>query len=103
MSDAPRLGWWQASDGEWYPPELHPNHRHQAAPQPVQGLGRGGLHHAQVVHPTHHRPGAGDYTVKTVTAPSRGLSAILMVIAVVLGVIVLVGGGVWVFLYVGAR
>ena len=20
-------GWWQASDGGWYPPELHPNHR----------------------------------------------------------------------------
>jgi len=28
MSDAPHgYGWWQASDGKWYAPELHPNYR----------------------------------------------------------------------------
>lgn len=27
MSDmAPRSGWWQASDGKWYPPDLQPGH-----------------------------------------------------------------------------
>jgi len=25
-------GWWQASDGQWYPPESHPNYRPPAAP-----------------------------------------------------------------------
>jgi hypothetical protein len=25
MSETPRPGWWQASDGNWYPPELHPS------------------------------------------------------------------------------
>ncbi len=28
MSDTPRMeGWWQASDGKWYPPEQHPNYQ----------------------------------------------------------------------------
>jgi len=25
VSDPPAPGWWQASDGRWYPPELHPD------------------------------------------------------------------------------
>jgi hypothetical protein len=28
-------GWWQASDGKWYPPHLHPSYRPPAAPQPA--------------------------------------------------------------------
>jgi hypothetical protein len=23
----PKKGWWQATDGKWYPPHQHPNHR----------------------------------------------------------------------------
>jgi hypothetical protein len=30
----PRKGWWQASDGKWYPPELHPNYRRRPLPPP---------------------------------------------------------------------
>lgn len=32
MTTPPQPGWWQASDGQWYPPELHPSV--QQAPQP---------------------------------------------------------------------
>ena len=32
-------GWWIASDGKWYPPELHPTVRKEATTQPpMQGL-----------------------------------------------------------------
>jgi hypothetical protein len=32
-------GWWIASDGKWYPPELHPSVRQEAATVPsMQGL-----------------------------------------------------------------
>lgn len=35
MSDGPHMrGWWQASDGNWYPPEQHPDY---AAPPPPPG------------------------------------------------------------------
>lgn len=35
MSDAPQgHGWWQATDGKWYPPESHPNYR-PTIPQPT--------------------------------------------------------------------
>lgn len=35
MSDTPAgPGWWEASDGKWYAPELHPDHR--PPPPPVQ-------------------------------------------------------------------
>jgi hypothetical protein len=34
MSDKPEgPGWWIASDGKWYPPELHPSVRDDAAPR----------------------------------------------------------------------
>ncbi len=46
MSDVSRgAGWWQASDGKWYPPESHPNYQPQppppapAAAQPPPGPG----------------------------------------------------------------
>jgi hypothetical protein len=44
MSDKPEgPGWWIASDGKWYPPELHPSVREQApaetpAVDSMQGL-----------------------------------------------------------------
>jgi hypothetical protein len=32
-------GWWIASDGNWYPPELHPSVREEPTTQPsIQGL-----------------------------------------------------------------
>ena len=32
-------GWWIASDGKWYPPELHPSVREESTTQPpMQGL-----------------------------------------------------------------
>jgi hypothetical protein len=35
MSDTPKMGgWWQASDGKWYPPEQHPDYR---PPPPPSG------------------------------------------------------------------
>jgi hypothetical protein len=27
-------GWWQASDGKWYPPHKHPNYRPSPPPPP---------------------------------------------------------------------
>jgi len=39
MSDVSQgPGWWQASDGKWYPPEQHPDPQAQA-PAPPQGAG----------------------------------------------------------------
>jgi len=36
MSDSQRgPGWWIASDGRWYPPELHPNYRPPPPPPPA--------------------------------------------------------------------
>jgi len=36
MSDTSQgPGWWQASDGKWYAPELHPQAQQVQAPQPV--------------------------------------------------------------------
>lgn len=36
MSDAAQgPGWWQASDGRWYPPEQHPSYRSQPPPAPA--------------------------------------------------------------------
>ena len=35
MSDSgPKDGWWQASDGNWYPPEQHPDNRPNLPPPP---------------------------------------------------------------------
>jgi CRP/FNR family transcriptional regulator, cyclic AMP receptor protein len=36
MSDVSQgPGWWLASDGKWYPPELHPNYAPARPPQPT--------------------------------------------------------------------
>jgi hypothetical protein len=35
MSDTSQgQGWWQASDGKWYPPEQHPNYQPPVPPSP---------------------------------------------------------------------
>ncbi len=40
MSQGP--GWWQASDGRWYPPELHPSVREAQSPAPVPSVSPAG-------------------------------------------------------------
>lgn len=35
-------GWWQASDGKWYPPEQHPNYRPPPPPRPPNSPTEGG-------------------------------------------------------------
>ena len=41
MSDAPQgEGWWQASDGKWYPPEQAPGTPQPQAAMPAQGYGQ---------------------------------------------------------------
>ncbi len=37
MSDEPQgPGWWYATDGRWYPPEMHPDHRPDPEPPPPE-------------------------------------------------------------------
>ena len=48
MSDTPKgPGWWQASDGQWYPPEQHPaarpEHGRDVPPEPGFYLARDGI------------------------------------------------------------
>ena len=50
-------GWWQASDGQWYPPERHPQYRRPAAPPPP---------------PPHTAPPAGTTAVGTGFGPDPG-------------------------------
>ena len=68
-------GWWQASDGRWYPPESHPNAL--LPPPPV-----GGLYGQEPLHPLRRR---------TVWLSIIG-SVIVVVVAVVVVVLVSVGG-----------
>lgn len=69
-------GWWQASDGRWYPPESHPHAL--LPPPPARGPdGRG---------PSH--PGRR----RTVLFSITGTLIVVVVIVVVVGVLVSVGG-----------
>lgn len=88
MSEAPGLGWWRASDGQWYPPELHPHWRPHALAEVEHAHLR---HHTRQVRPTHARPGAGTYTVEPVTSASHGLGLVLIVLAVLLAAAVVTG------------
>jgi hypothetical protein len=69
-------GWWQASDGRWYPPESHPS----LLPPPPAADGGGG-------------PGPSDPNVRRTVLLSIGgtLVAVLVVVAVVIAL--LPGGG----------
>ncbi len=72
MSDTPQgPGWWQASDGKWYAPHLHPDYAAQT-------------------HQTYHPPEAAPPPRR-----SRGL-AIAIISAVVLLIVVGVGVGIYV-------
>ena len=68
MSDKPEgPGWWIASDGTWYPPELHPSVREGSRMQspvdtPVQPAGQAAHPASTAAHPSRwqHAGGGGD-------------------------------------------
>ncbi|MFN8051349.1 MAG: hypothetical protein U0Q22_07940 [Acidimicrobiales bacterium] len=93
MQSPPEAGWWMASDGEWYPPEEHPTHRlHPSLPAETPS----GFKRAQVVHPIHQRPGAGDFTVKAAPTGSETLRKLAPALGVLL-IVVALGLGLWMF------
>lgn len=56
MSDVPQgPGWWQASDGRWYPPESHPS----ATPGPPGGSGQAPFGQAPYGQPPYGPVGYG--------------------------------------------
>lgn len=66
MSDASQgPGWWQASDGKWYAPELHPDFQ----PEPTQALPSEGPGEATQVVPPAGPPPEPTRVVPPVTAP----------------------------------
>lgn len=75
---APAPGWWQASDGNWYPPE------NQAAPPPPPGA-------YPQANPTNGMATASMVTgiIAAVLFWAFGLSAIIGIVAVVLGFVAL--------------
>lgn len=79
-------GWWQDATGKWHPPG--PASQPRTAPAPPAHI----FQHAEVIHPKHQRAGAGDYTVKPVRPPSKGLTTTLTVLAAMFGSIVVIGG-----------
>ncbi|MCX7619639.1 MAG: hypothetical protein N2037_02200 [Acidimicrobiales bacterium] len=102
MSDTPQgHGWWQASDGKWYPPEQHPDYTgNQAAPAspgvdqtptqpmaPIGGAGGPGM-----------PPGAGG---PGMPPPASGGGKVGLIIGIVVLVLVLAGLGVFLVLRSG--
>jgi hypothetical protein len=88
MTDRPpdQWGYWQAEDGLWYPPEMHPQHHrveHAPPPPPQHGFHLPPLH-AERVQPVHQRPGAGSYTVKPVYHPSKNWVRTVLIVAAAL-------------------
>lgn len=81
MSDMPQgAGWWQASDGRWYPPEQHPDFRATLPPPGAAGFGPPGV----------GAPGVG---APGVPAQRSGLSTVQKVLIGVVVVVVLGLGG----------
>jgi len=78
--DAPGPGWWKASDGRWYPPQSSP-----AAPPPPSGM-------AYAVPVASNGLATGSMVTGIVSAVlfwAFGLSAIIGLVAVVLGFVAL--------------
>ncbi len=92
-------GWWLASDGRWYPPELHP--QRQAATQPPTAVAQPGAAVGQsAAAPQWSATGwAGDAPTATGPAASRrrwwyvGAAAAALVLVAVIGLVVTSGGG----------
>ena len=79
-------GWWQATDGQWYPPETHPEHRTsgaEPAPNPGPGwwMAADGNLYPPETHPAHDDPGRGDSDERT---PSAGWPLALTIIGIVI-------------------
>ncbi len=69
MSDFARgPGWWQASDGRWYEPELHPNYRPPAPPLPPHP--QAGPQYAVPGQPYQYQPAPLPYVQPGYPAPS---------------------------------
>ena len=74
MSDTQQgAGWWQASDGKWYAPELHPNYVAESAPPasgeaPVSGEAPASASPAPVPEPAYTTPASG-YAAPGYAAP----------------------------------
>lgn len=86
MDEHSGRGWWQASDGRWYPPEQHPDPAHRgryAAPAPAAGLAP--VTGPKVLPP---RPVRTSTTKRIVS----GAAAVAAVLAVGVGAFLAAGG-----------
>jgi hypothetical protein len=76
----PPKGWWQAKDGKWYPPELHPSHRPAqqtsapGAPFPGWWQASDGKWYPPDLHPSNRVPRSGNPTQDL--TPSRPQQAV---------------------------
>lgn len=101
-------GWWQASDGQWYPPESHPNYQPPAAPptQPVPQYqapatpppyGQPPAPPAYGQQPAYGQPpqvpppGAPQYLGAPETPPSKGKGKGLLIAAVIVVALLIAG------------
>lgn len=91
MSDTQQgPGWWQATDGRWYPPEQHPNYVAPVAPPPpppppgVQGYTQPPAAYGAPIAPTAGQPkkNRGCLTAGLVAA---GILVVLVIVGAVLG------------------
>ncbi|HEY2564403.1 MAG TPA: DUF4190 domain-containing protein [Acidimicrobiales bacterium] len=76
MSDTQQgAGWWQASDGKWYAPELQPNYAAESAP-PASGEAPPSVSPTSVPEPANTAPASGyatpGYTATPPVAPPPG-------------------------------
>ena len=113
MSDAPRGdGWWQASDGRWYPPDAVPGTPPPAAPPPAFGApapgpgpGPGYGVPPQGVTPGYGPPpqgGAPGYGPPP-AVPTKSSRTAWIVIGSILALLILVCGGCGLVAFIGAR
>lgn len=96
VTDSPpdEFGYWQASDGLWYPPEMHPFHHRARTPEPAAPSRRNRSltpRHAEWVQPAHRKPGAGAYTAvpvgRSMASGTRALIVVLVVLTLVAGTV----------------
>jgi len=110
MSDAPQgEGWWQASDGRWYPPESAPGTPPSAPPPseppsygaPAPGYSAPGPAPGPGQPPSYG--GAPGYGPQPGGAPKGSSRTAWIILAVVLGLLVLVCGGCSLIAWIGVR
>ncbi len=81
MSEGPGRGWWLASDGRWYPPELHPDASAPPPPPPAA---------ASLPPGTYRVSGPGARPPSGRRSPQRGNARAIAVVGLVV-VVLLVG------------